>query len=166
MAKQYIEQIYHSPTDSDAYELANELLKNIREVDLEDITLEVSSFTAIKDSIRLTDDLRVFRSVDNKLLCIAGVTKPNVNVVGRQVWMLGTPDVYQYKRELLVSRAKQLMITWLDKYVLLLNCVNVANYASVRWLQWLGAIMLPDITHQSGKMYYNFFFMKGGKPNV
>lgn len=167
MAKKYLEYVYHNPIEDDAKELANELLQNIREVDLADITLEISSFTAIKDSILLSEDVRVFRDAkDKKLLCIAGVTKPNVNIVGRQVWMLGTPEVYRYKKELLVSRSRDLINTWLDEYVLLMNCVNSANQASVRWLKQLGAVMTPDITYQSGKTYLNFFFVKGGKPNV
>lgn len=159
MAKEFIKCVYDTFNTEFAESLAYELMANIRHADRRDIIPEVDGFVVVRGSIMYSDILYVYRDLAGRLLCVAGITKPSIDIVGREIWMFGTHYVYAYKRELLITEAKKIIKEWLDKYLLLTNMVNVINKTSIRWLKHMGAVFTPDIITLGTTKFQSFFMV-------
>lgn len=152
-------------TSDEKIDLCYDLLQDIRDEDLRDLSEDGADpcFLLIA-SINLADEIVVYRNADNELLLVCGIGKDADARGGRFIWMVGCNRLQTMSniKTLLMKESKRLIAEWLDKYILLYNCVHVDNEKSKRWLTYLGAIWLPDFVGPDNK-FQSFVIVKGAK---
>lgn len=144
-------------------ELISELKNNMRErdlIDLGDTCDDVDG--ALIASIRLSEEVYVYRNDEGKALCVVGKSMEDKGSIGRAIWMVGTNLINDgYVRPLLIKEARRLIGEWVKKHGLLYNCVHEDNVKSIRYMTMLGAKWLPEMTERNGKKFYNFYIVGG-----
>lgn len=53
------------------------------------------------------------------------------------IWMLSTPEIYDYPVEFVV-RTKELLDKFHERYELLTNFIDARNEKHIKWLSWMG----------------------------
>lgn len=146
-------------------DLIEEMKANMREQDEADLLVSCGDIDyALIASIESSEFINAIRDFEtNELLCILGVCFPEENHKGRSIWMVGTKHLNKmtHVKNLLMKEAKELIECWVKKYGLLYNCVCEDNLKSIRYMTWLGAKWLPEVTECNGKKFYNFYIAGG-----
>lgn len=58
---------------------------------------------------------------------------PNVGII----WLLSTPEIYDYPVEFVV-RTRELLSKFHERYELLTNFIDARNERHIKWLSWMG----------------------------
>lgn len=159
MAKKITCEIYANDTNESTTPLINEILSDIRPQDLEDLKASGNdpAFILVA-SIRLSDELRIYRGEDGKLLCLWGKVAPSWNAPGRQMWMIGTNELYNgYVKSVLFIEARKVLKEWIKQHGILHNVVYEGNKTSVKYLSRLGARWCPEAIINNGKRFFEFY---------
>ena len=146
-------------------DLVYELMQDIRAEDMRDLTDgDADPEFMLIASIDIAEEIVVYRNSDNELLLVCGIGKDAGAMGGRFIWMVGCNRLQTLSniKTLLMKESKRLIAEWLDKYVLLYNCVHKDNLKSKRWMSYLGAIWLPEFVGPN-KDFQSFVIVKGVK---
>lgn len=164
MAKNWtVEQLHPEDSKVSFVNLVRELSENMRERDRLDLadTCEDIEWALIA-SLRLSEELYVYRDDKGNALCVVGKCLHDDSCVGRAIWMVGTNYLYDgYVKTILFKEAKKLINRWVKEHGLLYNCVHEDNIKSIRYMTWLGAKWLPEMTKRNGKKFHNFYIAGG-----
>lgn len=60
------------------------------------------------------------------------------------IWLVSTPVLYQYPVEF-VTRSKELLDKFHERYELLTNFIDERNTRHIRWLKWMGFVILRRV---------------------
>lgn len=164
MAKKWtVEQLHPEDCKESFGDLVRELSENMRERDKLDLADTCDDMEwALIASLRLSEELYVYRNDEDKALCVVGKTMADAGSIGRAIWMVGTDFLYDgYVKSILFKEAKKLIAKWVKKHGLLYNCVHEDNIKSIRYMTMLGAKWLPEMTVRDGKKFYNFYIVGG-----
>lgn len=153
-------------TQDEKIDLVYDLMQDIRAEDLRDLSEgEMDPEFMLMASIDITDDIVIYRDSDNELLLVCGIgQEDNSGFGGKFIWMVGCNRLQTMSniKTLLMKESKKLIAEWLDKYILLYNCVHKDNEKSRRWMTYLGAIWLPEYVGPN-KEFQSFVIVKGAK---
>jgi hypothetical protein len=116
------------------------LAENLREADrCELVALEgqgIDPFHVISRAVTMSSHVWAFvRVADNMPISLFGVA-PMADHIGSP-WMLGTEELYEHPRELVVFGRRYISLMT-GAYPVLLNYVDARNEKSVRWLKRMG----------------------------
>lgn len=159
MAKKFACEIISGDSTESYAELVMELLSDIRPHDKEDLEAcgHDEAFVVI-GSIRTSEETRVYRGEDGKLLCLFGKGYPSWEAPGRQIWMLGTNELYNgYTKSVLFKEARRVLKEWVTKHGIVHNVVYEKNMTSVKYLSRLGARWTPEALINNGKRFFEFY---------
>lgn len=133
MPKNYV---LRDATPQDAARIAP-LLRSIDKVEIGSVS-PLYPELAILRSILASPGCRIGETLEGVPICIWGVHKRNDSElrVG-EIWLVGTPLVYEYSRAFLVE-SKNILKELEENYDLLYNYIHAENSLHIRWLQWLG----------------------------
>ena len=164
MARKWtVEQLHPEDSKVSFVDLVHELIENMRErdkLDLQDTCEDVT--WGIIASLRLSEELYVYRNDEDKALCVVGKTMADSGCVGRAIWMVGTNYLNEgYVKTILFKEARKLIAKWVKQHGLLYNCVHEDNIKSIRYMTMLGAKWLPDMNVRNGKKFYSFYIAGG-----
>lgn len=166
VAKKWTVEIFNNDVDNEeAVPLALELVENMRPQDLEDIkaTGQDEGFMIIK-CLRMSEETRIYRGEDGKLLCLLGKGFPSWSAPGRSIWMIGTNELYNgYAKELLFKEARNVLNDWKREHGILHNAVYEGNKKSIQYLTRLGAVFLPEVMISEGNRFYSFYMAYKGE---
>lgn len=159
MAKKFTCEIITSEDKESVTPLVEELLSDIRPQDMEDLEACGHDVTfVVIGSIKTSDETRIYRGEDGKLLCLFGKGWPSWEAPGRQIWMLGTNELYKgYVKSVLFTEARRVLKEWVMQHGIVHNIVYEKNMKSVKYLSRLGARWCPECLKNNGKKFYEFF---------
>ena len=164
MAKHWTKEIYDKTDKDGGIDIAEELLDNIRPQDAEDlVAMGGDTIFEICACLQDTETSYIYRGEKGELLCIMGISGYIPSAAGRCLYMLGTNAIndMSYKKQLLVTEAKNVIRQWVFTYGLVFNAVYEKNEKSMRWLKRLGAEFLPEAVQVGDKLFYQFIITKG-----
>lgn len=164
MAKKWtVEKLDPSDDKVSFVDLILDIRDNLRERDNKDLyDIFADTDFALIASIRLSEEVYVYKNEEGRALCIVGKGMADEGCVGRAIWMVGTKFINDgYVKSILFKEAKRLIGEWLKQHGLLYNCVHEDNVQSIKYLTRLGAKWLPEATVRNGKKFYNFYIAGG-----
>ena len=135
--------------------LAQELLANLRQVDVEEMEgLGINPKTGVDTSIFCTHKIYYARYAQ-KLAVVWGIQffvdrDRDINLI----WCLGTDEI-KHVRKSFVQESKRILMDWMKKYGELVNTVGTFNEDAIAWLTWLGA-EFHNKREINGKEYVDF----------
>lgn len=168
MAKKWTKTKYTNDRNG-GIDLADELLKNIRPQDRDDLIATGGDIIfEICGSLQACKENYVYRGEHGELLCIMGISGYMPDAPGRCVYMFGTNalDNFSYYKQLLVIEARNVIGKWVRKYGIVFNAVNIENEKSRRWLTRLGAVWLPEKIETVRGTFLQFIITEGSFKNV
>lgn len=158
MAKKFTCEIITNESKESVTGLVEELLSDIRPHDKEDLEACNDPAFVIIGSIKTSEETRVYRGEDGKLLCLFGKGLPSWEAPGRQIWMLGTNEINKgYVKSVLFKEARRVLKEWVKQHGIVHNIVYEKNMTSVKYLSRLGAHWLPECMINDGKKFYEFY---------
>jgi hypothetical protein len=114
------------------------IAENIRRLDREELRLtgEPDPSRAIRRAVDLSEGQAIVAFEDFIPIAVFGLA-PNYLLGEGVPWMLGTYEVAQHQRELVVH-SRTMVDHWLTRFPILMNEVWVGNTAAVRYLKHVG----------------------------
>lgn len=140
--------------------LVVELLMNIRKPDFKELCMgPVEPYTAVWQSILDSKYCYIVRDKDDNLLAVFGLAAGQIDVNGTPatpIWFLGTEFAYSHNRAL-VYYGKQFAARWIEEAGTLCNFIWAGNEPALRYIQHLGARLLPlQQKGKNGEMFIPF----------
>jgi hypothetical protein len=143
-------------------EHVSHVAKNMREADRIEIMASHghSPLKALLQGVKISDLVLSAVTESDEPIAILGVA-PVCRLTGTgSPWLLGTDEVWTYRRNFVEEPGKILKIM-LDLYPNLENYVHCKNRISVRWLKSIGFMFdEPILFPQSGEKFMKFHMVK------
>lgn len=116
---------------------AEELSKNLREEDLEEIKANsnVSAYHALTGGVKYSHLPLAIMNDENKPIMIMGVV-PQGKQLGL-IWLLSSPEINVMPITFL-RNCKGVLKLFLQSYPVLYNYIDARNTLHINWLKWLG----------------------------
>lgn len=125
--------------------LVVELLMDIRKPDFKELCMVADEpYTAVWQSIMVSQYCYAVRDKEDNLLAIFGLAKGQVDVNGMKatpIWFLGTNKAYRHNRAM-VHYGKQFIAEWTHKVGALCNFIWIGNEPSLRYIRHMGARLM------------------------
>lgn len=120
-------------TEADAHELAPLLRAEDRD---EVLALGAEPAAALLDSVRNAREALTARTLDGRIICMAGVNP--ATLIGRVgiPWLMGSDLVPAYRRAFMVE-TRRMVGRWQETFPILRNVVDARYDEAIRWLRWL-----------------------------
>lgn len=118
------------------------LARHLRTADVQEIQAihgeDCDIEAVLTRAVRVSDQCEVGISHDTGLpTLIRGVAPACWDETLGAIWMVGTDELFRYRRNLLLE-GQQYVTAQLEHYRMLFNFVDVRNQESIRWLRRLG----------------------------
>jgi hypothetical protein len=135
---------YHRPIQAgDVHYLAD----NLRIPDREEIeAFKLDPLSGLESSVNVSDKVLTLVEPDGTPAALLGTTPHH------KVWLLGTDAIERHPITFL-RHSKEVLEELFAGHPFLWNFVLKSNTLHIKWLQWLGFDLLPEVTWVGSKFY-------------
>lgn len=98
--------------------------------------------------------------MDDEPVCMFGVTLTSAITGSGSVWCLGSKAMGRRDvQRVFIEHSKGVLQAVQERFPgTLFNCVDVRNYAAIRWLKWMGFTLLPpQPLGKNGELFQVFY---------
>jgi hypothetical protein len=139
------------------------LANNMREDDINEVlACGDTAYKGVKESYELSV-IAVTVEHNGKVLVMSGLSEfPSPNsLLGKTVviWMLSAKEIENHKTTFGII-SKKFLKAFLDYYPVLQNLVDARYTTSIKWLEWLGATIGPEIPFGANGEPFKYFVFK------
>lgn len=127
----------------ETYDLAQELIKNLRAVDRREILAFTNDIAReVQESMNWSYELQYATTKNGQLIAVWGLQpkrEKTQDTPGHAlIWCLGTDWIHKYSCAF-AKESKKILQAWAKEYGTLFNIVGAFNEEAIRWLKWVGA---------------------------
>lgn len=140
---------------------AVELSKNLRKEDIEELKLsDKTPLIALLEGYIFSEEC-YSAFVDGELSGMFGIGSINMPDNWGSIWFLGSDKILKVRREW-IKLGKYYITSFLNKYKILTNYVDIRNIKHIYWLKKMGALFLDTVPVKEGSLI-NFIIYKRGE---